>query len=150
MAWPFQKPVDRKEVPDYYDHIKYPMGKYMFVLLSQIILSIMFCYFPQMPSSFIAFYKYGLWINITLGHVARSVVSVTDFVSTAGALLWVWIPVLQVTFFSTLRIILLWLASLPCLIRSMHRSVVYGDRSKVRRKRGDQPFFFKKCMRGSG
>lgn len=28
MAWPFQKPVDRKEVPDYYDHIKYPMGKF--------------------------------------------------------------------------------------------------------------------------
>ncbi|XP_054270725.1 histone acetyltransferase KAT2A [Macrosteles quadrilineatus] len=25
MAWPFQKPVDRKEVTDYYDHIKYPM-----------------------------------------------------------------------------------------------------------------------------
>ncbi|KAG8316338.1 Histone acetyltransferase kat2b [Homalodisca vitripennis] len=25
VAWPFQKPVDRKEVPDYYDHIKYPM-----------------------------------------------------------------------------------------------------------------------------
>lgn len=26
-AWPFQKPVDKNEVPDYYDHIKYPMGK---------------------------------------------------------------------------------------------------------------------------
>ena len=26
-AWPFVKPVDRAEVPDYYDHIKYPMGK---------------------------------------------------------------------------------------------------------------------------
>jgi len=24
-AWPFLKPVDRAEVPDYYDHIKYPM-----------------------------------------------------------------------------------------------------------------------------
>ncbi len=24
-AWPFQTPVDRKVVPDYYDHIKYPM-----------------------------------------------------------------------------------------------------------------------------
>ena len=26
-AWPFQKPVDKDEVPDYYDHIKYPMGE---------------------------------------------------------------------------------------------------------------------------
>lgn len=26
-AWPFLKPVDRAEVPDYYDHIKFPMGK---------------------------------------------------------------------------------------------------------------------------
>lgn len=25
-AWPFQVPVDPNEVPDYYDHIKYPMG----------------------------------------------------------------------------------------------------------------------------
>lgn len=25
MAWPFQKPVDKAEVTDYYDHIKYPM-----------------------------------------------------------------------------------------------------------------------------
>uniref|UniRef100_A0A1B6DZV6 histone acetyltransferase n=1 Tax=Clastoptera arizonana TaxID=38151 RepID=A0A1B6DZV6_9HEMI len=25
LAWPFQKPVDKKEVPDYYDLIKYPM-----------------------------------------------------------------------------------------------------------------------------
>ena len=24
-AWPFQTPVDRKVVPDYYDHVKYPM-----------------------------------------------------------------------------------------------------------------------------
>lgn len=24
-AWPFLKPVDKHEVPDYYDHIKYPM-----------------------------------------------------------------------------------------------------------------------------
>ena len=24
-AWPFLKPVDREEVPDYYDHIKFPM-----------------------------------------------------------------------------------------------------------------------------
>ena len=24
-AWPFQTAVDRNEVPDYYDHIKYPM-----------------------------------------------------------------------------------------------------------------------------
>lgn len=28
-AWPFLKPVDKNEVPDYYDHIKYPMGKYI-------------------------------------------------------------------------------------------------------------------------
>lgn len=26
-AWPFLKPVDKNDVPDYYDHIKYPMGK---------------------------------------------------------------------------------------------------------------------------
>jgi hypothetical protein len=26
-AWPFLKPVDKAEVPDYYDHIKYPMGE---------------------------------------------------------------------------------------------------------------------------
>ena len=25
-SWPFRKPVDRKEVPDYYDHIEEPMG----------------------------------------------------------------------------------------------------------------------------
>ncbi|KAL1116884.1 hypothetical protein AAG570_005353 [Ranatra chinensis] len=25
LAWPFQKPVDKTAVPDYYDHIKYPM-----------------------------------------------------------------------------------------------------------------------------
>ncbi|OAD58747.1 Histone acetyltransferase KAT2B [Eufriesea mexicana] len=25
-AWPFLKPVDKNDVPDYYDHIKYPMG----------------------------------------------------------------------------------------------------------------------------
>lgn len=24
-AWPFLKPVDKNEVPDYYDHVKYPM-----------------------------------------------------------------------------------------------------------------------------
>lgn len=24
-AWPFLKPVEKSEVPDYYDHIKYPM-----------------------------------------------------------------------------------------------------------------------------
>lgn len=24
-SWPFLKPVDKTEVPDYYDHIKYPM-----------------------------------------------------------------------------------------------------------------------------
>ncbi len=28
-AWPFLKPVDREEVPDYYDHIKYPMDLYV-------------------------------------------------------------------------------------------------------------------------
>lgn len=27
-AWPFLKPVDKNEVPDYYDHIKYPMGEW--------------------------------------------------------------------------------------------------------------------------
>jgi hypothetical protein len=27
MAWPFQKPVDIKDVPNYYTIIKDPMGK---------------------------------------------------------------------------------------------------------------------------
>lgn len=27
MAWPFQKPVDIKDVPNYYTIIKEPMGK---------------------------------------------------------------------------------------------------------------------------
>lgn len=27
-AWPFKEPVDAREVPDYYDIIKDPMGKY--------------------------------------------------------------------------------------------------------------------------
>jgi hypothetical protein len=26
-AWPFLKPVEKSEAPDYYDHIKFPMGK---------------------------------------------------------------------------------------------------------------------------
>ena len=26
-AWPFQKPVDKSEAPDYYDHIRFPMGR---------------------------------------------------------------------------------------------------------------------------
>ena len=26
-AWPFTKPVDKTEAPDYYEHIKFPMGK---------------------------------------------------------------------------------------------------------------------------
>ena len=26
-AWPFLKPVDKAEAPDYYDHIRFPMGK---------------------------------------------------------------------------------------------------------------------------
>ena len=28
MAWPFTKPVDPNEVPDYYKVIKEPMGKW--------------------------------------------------------------------------------------------------------------------------
>ena len=28
-AWPFLKPVDKNDVPDYYDHIKYPMGAFI-------------------------------------------------------------------------------------------------------------------------
>lgn len=30
-AWPFLKPVDKNDVPDYYDHIKYPMGEFFFL-----------------------------------------------------------------------------------------------------------------------
>lgn len=26
-SWPFVKPVDKNEVPDYYDYIPFPMGK---------------------------------------------------------------------------------------------------------------------------
>jgi histone acetyltransferase len=29
-AWPFLKPVDKNDVPDYYDHIKYPMGEFIY------------------------------------------------------------------------------------------------------------------------
>ena len=29
-AWPFQRPVEMTEAPDYYDHIKYPMGELLF------------------------------------------------------------------------------------------------------------------------
>lgn len=29
MAWPFIKPVDEKEVKDYYEKIKEPMGTYI-------------------------------------------------------------------------------------------------------------------------
>lgn len=25
-SWPFREPVNKNKVPDYYDHIKYPMG----------------------------------------------------------------------------------------------------------------------------
>lgn len=32
-AWPFQRPVEMTEAPDYYDHIKYPMGELLFFLL---------------------------------------------------------------------------------------------------------------------
>lgn len=31
-SWPFVKPVDKNEVPDYYDYIPYPMGKLYFCL----------------------------------------------------------------------------------------------------------------------
>jgi len=27
-AWPFLKPVEKSEAPDYYDHIKFPMGEW--------------------------------------------------------------------------------------------------------------------------
>jgi histone acetyltransferase len=30
LAWAFQQPVSREEVPDYYDHIKDPMGMSLF------------------------------------------------------------------------------------------------------------------------
>ena len=30
-AWPFQKPVEKDSVPDYYDLIKYPMGQYCYI-----------------------------------------------------------------------------------------------------------------------
>jgi len=38
-AWPFKEPVDARDVPDYYDIIKDPMGKY----IKYFILST--CYF---------------------------------------------------------------------------------------------------------
>ena len=36
-AWPFLKPVDRAEVPDYYDHIKFPMGKFLVIIATDLI-----------------------------------------------------------------------------------------------------------------
>jgi hypothetical protein len=35
-SWPFLKPVDRAEVPDYYDHIKFPMGTLKFEVLMDL------------------------------------------------------------------------------------------------------------------
>ena len=28
-AWPFLKPVEKSEAPDYYDHIQFPIGTQM-------------------------------------------------------------------------------------------------------------------------
>ena len=33
-AWPFKEPVDARDVPDYYDIIKDPMGKISFFSVS--------------------------------------------------------------------------------------------------------------------
>lgn len=33
-AWPFLKPVDKNDVPDYYDHIKYPMGNLLYIIIN--------------------------------------------------------------------------------------------------------------------
>lgn len=37
-SWPFRHPVDKNEVPDYYDHIKYPMGKEIYNFISIILI----------------------------------------------------------------------------------------------------------------
>lgn len=29
-SWPFREPVDKNDAADYYDHIKYPMGEFVF------------------------------------------------------------------------------------------------------------------------
>ena len=36
-AWPFQKPVEKDSVPDYYDLIKYPMGQYCYMYMHTAI-----------------------------------------------------------------------------------------------------------------
>lgn len=38
-AWPFLKPVDKNEVPDYYEHIKFPMGEFISI---DVICAIIF------------------------------------------------------------------------------------------------------------
>lgn len=41
-AWPFKEPVDARDVPDYYDIIKDPMGKNCFIILRSKALMINF------------------------------------------------------------------------------------------------------------
>ena len=41
-AWPFQDPVNRDDVPDYYDVIANPIGKYSFFIIDFIVLILKF------------------------------------------------------------------------------------------------------------
>lgn len=43
-SWPFQRPVEISEAPDYYDHIKYPMGELIknYIKCSKIHLKFFF------------------------------------------------------------------------------------------------------------
>lgn len=44
-AWPFKEPVDARDVPDYHDIIKDPMG--MLIICVRI-----FCFFPNDVSAY--------------------------------------------------------------------------------------------------
>lgn len=39
-AWPFKEPVDAREVPDYYDIIKDPMGENLDKLLTYVLINV--------------------------------------------------------------------------------------------------------------
>lgn len=54
-AWPFKEPVDARDVPDYYEIIKDPMGKkFHFDFVFCIIISLQFwIYFNKIFNTFL-------------------------------------------------------------------------------------------------